>query len=100
MREVDQFVDPENEHFARARKIDLAVAALNRERSPHLPTSRRQDTVNLAYLLANPDLPLEEIAQKGHRPIELLLEDFQLAQGAFQWGLNTLGRHNIHRLRR
>lgn len=73
--DMPQFVEPQFDHFAAARKLDLSVEAINRIMDPHLLIARRRMTENLAYRLANPCLPLEEIAQHGNLPVELLQDE-------------------------
>lgn len=90
----NQYIDPQEEHHAAARKLDLAVEAINRARNPHLYTPKRDLIRSLAYYGANPDVSLEEIARNSGLPLELLQEDLQSARGAFQWAANVLSGGN------
>lgn len=89
-----QYVDPQVEHCAAARKLDLSIEAINRARDPHLYTQKRHLTESLAYRLANPDVSLEEITRNSGLPLNLLQEDLLLAQEAFQWAADVISGGN------
>ena len=91
---IPQFVNPQAEYFAAARKLDLSVEAINRARNPHLYTEKRHLTESLAYRLANPDLSLDEIARNSHLSLESLQEDLKSAHQTFQWAAEILSGDN------
>lgn len=89
-----QYVDPQQEHRAAARKFGLSVEAINRARDPHLYTEKRHLTNSLAYRIANPKIPIEEIARQTSLPIEALQEDLDSAHEAFKWAAEILSGGN------
>lgn len=92
---MPQYVDPQEEHRAAARKLDLSVEAINRARDPHLYTAKRHLTGSLSYRLANPHVPIEEIARITNLPIGALQEDLDSAHEAFQWAADILNVGNL-----
>lgn len=88
---VAKYTEPEYEHFAAARKLDLSIEAIRKVMDPHLLTSKRRNIESLAYRLANPSIPLEDIARYGNLPVGLLYEDLQSAEETLQWAANALG---------
>lgn len=88
---VQEVTDPKPEHNVAARKLNLSVEAINRAKDAQLYTNKRHLTESLAYRLANPYVPLENISRYSNLPLESLREDLQSAYEAFQWAANVVG---------
>lgn len=89
-----QYINPQVEHRAVARKLVLSVQAINGARDPQLYTEKRHLTESLAHRLANPDVPLEDIARHSNLALEPFKEDLQTACDTFQWAAHVLGGGN------
>lgn len=86
-----EFTTPDTRHFVDARKLGVAVEGLRRVMDPSFVTPTRQLVGSLALRLANPYLPLEEVARHSNLPLDLLEEDLAGVQETFQWATNRLG---------